>query len=468
MGLSSKRSSRRTFLQHGVVAGLAVGGFTGSARAAGPTEGSTWMPWLSTNPTWEAFGQRALLYTGYGGADFGECHATLQAVGDAGGPDDWHREWTATAARVADAARESAERGHATSAHEAFLRASSYHRVAYFPLFGEPVDPRLKASFEHDTRCFRRAAELAPYPIEPIEIAWDGGSMPGYLARPDDSDEQRPTVVQTNGYDANVHEMFFSNAPAALRRGYNWIGFDGPGQGRNLIRDGQRLRPDWEHVVTPVIDHVLELPQVDPDRIVLVGWSMGGFLAPRAAAFEHRIAALVADPGQWDQRDAIIPALPLPDDQKARFPNIDPSALDPMEQWLRKEADPLLRWRLLQRGLWVHGCASLFEYFAAMLAYEISPVAAKIACPTVVTMADDDPIARGAPQLFDALSGKKTLIRFRTREGAGGHCQSMARSLYHQRTFDWLDDVLRCARTHTNTRRRVPRAVTHPHDQSRR
>ena len=59
------------------------------------------------------------------------------------------------------------------------------------------------------------------------------GLMPGYLARPDDSDRPRPTIVQTNGYDSNVTEMFFSTAPAALRRGYNWLGFDGPGQGRN-------------------------------------------------------------------------------------------------------------------------------------------------------------------------------------------------------------------------------------------
>ena len=97
-----------------------------------------------------------------------------------------------------------------------------------------------------------------------------------------------------------------------------------------LIKHGLPIRPDWENVVTPVIDYALTRPEIDPDRIALVGWSFGGFLAPRAAAFEHRIAALIADPGQGDQRDQIVPLLPLDDAQKAAFPNIDPHLLDGM------------------------------------------------------------------------------------------------------------------------------------------
>jgi pimeloyl-ACP methyl ester carboxylesterase len=257
-----------------------------------------------------------------------------------------------------------------------------------------------------------------------------------------DRNTPRPTLVQTDGYDSNVHEMFFSNAAAALRRGYNWIGFDGPGQGRNLICDGQPIRPDWENVVAPVVDYVLTLPQVDPDRIALAGWSFGGFLAPRAAAFEHRIAALIADPGQWDMRDTILPSLSLSDAQKAQFPNIDRGLLEPMETWVRNKADPMLRWKLIQRGLWVNGVDSLFDYFVAMLDYELSSVAHEITCPTLLTMAEGDPVAAGAPKLYDALRVPKALVRFSHAEGAGGHCEAMARSLYHQRVFDWLDDVL--------------------------
>ena len=313
------------------------------------------MPLLSENPMWEAFGQRALLTTGVGGADFGECLATMREVGDGGDADAWHEAWTATGDRLAAAGVEAAGKGHERSAYELYMRASTYHRTAYFPLYGSPVDPRLVSAFDSDTECFRKGAALAPFPIEAIEIEAEFGSMPAYVVRPDDSGAKRPTIVQTNGYDSNIQEMFFSTASAAVSRGYNWIGFDGPGQGRCLIHHGIHLRPDWENVVRPVIDRVLERDYVDRDRVVLVGWSLGGFLAPRAAAFEDRIAALVADPGQWDLGAGSIAMAPISDEDKKRFPDVAPEIFDPMEQWLESQADPFMRWRLSQRGFWVHG-----------------------------------------------------------------------------------------------------------------
>lgn len=57
------------------------------------------------------------------------------------------------------------------------------------------------------------------------------------------------------------------------------------------------MRPDWEHVVTPVVDYARSRSEVDPDQIALIGWSFGGYLAPRAASGEHRLAACIADPG---------------------------------------------------------------------------------------------------------------------------------------------------------------------------
>lgn len=188
-----------------------------------------------------------------------------------------------------------------------------------------------------------------------------------------DGDGPRPLIVHTNGYDSTVCEMWLANVFAAVVRGYHCLLFDGPGQGRPLIEHGLRMRADWERVVSPVVDVAIKLPGVDPAKIVLVGWSFGVFLVLRAAAFEPRAAAVIADPGQWDQRDNVISALPLSDEQKAAFPNIDPKCLDPMVEWLRgPSADPMLRWKLLQRGLLVHGVDNLFDYFKELLAFELS------------------------------------------------------------------------------------------------
>jgi alpha-beta hydrolase superfamily lysophospholipase len=401
-------------------------------------------PLFSENPLWEAFATRTLFLATYGGADFGECQATMARITDAGDADAWHREWTATADRLAQAARASADAGHAISAGEAFLRAAVYHRTSYQPLYGAPVDPRLADSFEREMVALAGMVELSEG-LELVEIPFEGATLPGLFARSRRHDGPRGTIVHTNGYDSDLTEMFVAHVPAALARGYDILLFDGPGQGRNLIRDGLPLRHDWETVVGPVLDWLLAQPGVDPSTIVLAGWSLGGYFAPRAAAHETRLAALIADPGQWDQRDGIIQRLPLTDAQKATFPEgADQSAFQPMQDWLAGPGgDPQLRWSLLQRGLWANAQPTLYDLFAELCRYTLSDVAHRITCPTLLTQAENDPMGAGAPKLLDAIAAeRKTLVPFSADEGAGGHCEGTARRLFHQRVYDWLDETL--------------------------
>jgi len=402
------------------------------------------VPWLTDNPFYETFASRTLFTSTYGGADFGECAQAIARVGD-GDFDAWHREWTATADALVAAAEQSATAGRRVSAREAYLRASSYYRTAYWPLYGAPVDPRLADNSAKELAALAAAAPLFDTPVEPVEIPFeDGRTLPGVWLAPADDGAPRPTIVHTNGYDSTVCEMFVSHGAAAVQRGYNVLLYDGPGQGRNLHRDGLPMRPDWETVVRPVIDYALQRPEVDPEKVILAGWSFGGFLAPRAAAFEDRIAVLWADPGQWDQADNVVPRLPLDDDDKARFPDVDPAKLQPMEDYLRSDqADPDMRWRLIDRGLWVHGKDTLFALLAELTRFEVSSVAGDIRCPTLLTASEGDATSAGAPKLLAAIgSEQKALIRFTAAEGAGGHCEGMARRLFHQRCYDWLDATL--------------------------
>jgi pimeloyl-ACP methyl ester carboxylesterase len=391
---------------------------------------------------WETFGLRALPYALYGGADIGECVTTINRIGE-GSADDWHREWIATAKRIAEAARHSKKRGHTVSAREGYFRASTYYHVSYFPLYGFPVDPRLTQAFEAEVSSFQHAAALSSPAIEPIEIPFEDGSLPAYFLRADETVTPKPTIVHVNGYDSNIQEMYFAHGPAAVRRGYNCLLVDGPGQGRNLIRDGLALRPDWEVVVKAMIDYVLTRSEVDPERIALAGWSFGGFLAPRAAAFEKRIAALVADPGQWDQKEG-LKALPIPLEVLSDLDHADPTMFASIEQTLSSpNVDPMLRWRLIQRLLWVHGKSNLYDLAREISRFEISSFAQHITCPTLITAAEGDSIAKGARTLYDALICPKMFVEFTVAEGSGGHCEALSRALYHQRVFDWLDETLR-------------------------
>src|SRR3712207_6143485 len=164
-------------------------------------------------------------------------------------------------------------------------------------------------------------------PVEPVEIPFEGTTLPGYFCRVDDSDRPRPTLICTNGYDSTIYELYLDFA-AALRRGYNLLLYDGPGQGRPLIKQGLVMRPDWENVVRPVVDYALTRPEVDAEKLVIMGISLGGYLAPRAASAEHRLAACIADPGLWDMLEAMKARLSaLPKDVLEKFPDVDPEVL---------------------------------------------------------------------------------------------------------------------------------------------
>jgi alpha-beta hydrolase superfamily lysophospholipase len=244
-------------------------------------------------------------------------------------------------------------------------------------------------------------------------------------------------VVLTGGYDGTCEELYFFNGAAALARGYNVLAFDGPGQGAALLQQGLVLRPDWEAVVTPVVDYALTRPEVDPERIALIGLSLGAHLAPRAASAEHRIAALVADCGAFDLNAALLARLPGPlaagyadGKRSARL------ALGAILSGLARK--PTAGWAL-RRGQLVHGTRSALAYADSLADYTLAGRADKITCPTWVGNAENDQIGASAPDLVAALTVEHEFVRFTTAEGAGDHCEQGARALYHARSFGWLD-----------------------------
>ncbi|MGB6522372.1 MAG: alpha/beta fold hydrolase [Candidatus Cybelea sp.] len=249
----------------------------------------------------------------------------------------------------------------------------------------------------------------------------------------------------TNGYDATVTDMYFASAVAASRRGYHCLFFDGPGQGEMLIEHGVHIRADWESVISPVVDFALELENVDPKRIALIGWSLGGYLSPRAASGEHRLAACVADPGLFgiaEQVRQMLVKLGASPNDVGDLGAIDDALLDRVAQIAN--ADRHLRWSFFARGFWVHGVDSLRDYFRCVGDFTLSGRVESIACPTLLTAAENDPLSAGARAFYDALCCPKQLIAFTAAEGAGTHVEGFNRSLLNDRVFDWLDDVLGC------------------------
>jgi pimeloyl-ACP methyl ester carboxylesterase len=378
---------------------------------------------------------RAVGYTVYGGADIGEVITTAERI-TPGDTEAWYREWRALADRIAGIADKCAAEGHAVSANSAYLRASNYYRTAEFFLRDDPGnDPRAADTSARAIETFRSAPEIQARWAR-VRIPYEGIELEGYYLNVS-GDDPGPTLLAHGGFDSTVEEMFFAVGEAARRHGWNCLIFEGPGQGTALRHHKLPFRHDWEAVVTPVVDFALNLRGVDPERIALLGMSMGGYLAPRAAAFEHRIAACIAYDGILNF------AAVLPEPQE---PELDSTqrvaALDNLIAH-RAQAPTPLRWAV-SNALWTMGVATGQEFIDEVSRYDLTHLADQITCPTLVCDAENDQFLKGQPRmLYEALHCPKTFVAFTAAEGAGEHCHEGALTLFHQRMFDWLDDTLR-------------------------
>ncbi|MGV9270217.1 alpha/beta hydrolase family protein [Kitasatospora sp. NPDC003701] len=388
---------------------------------------------------------RSMSHIAYGGADFGEVVATGERITE-GDYASWYTEWLATADRVSGQAEKALAAGHRVSARDGFLRASNYYRSAEFFLHGHPCDPRHDHAYDRSVACFRAAAALFTPIIEPVEIPYEGTTLPGYLYRVDDSGTPRPTLIMHNGFDGTAEELHFFGAMAGVERGYTVLVFDGPGMPGPRHHQGLVFRPDWENVITPVVDFAETLPDVDNTRIALLGISMGGILAPRAAAFEHRLAALIAVDGLYDLGQTSVRNIPGTREEAERLlrarsaPELDAA----LEQIMAE--DPIARWAI-NHGMYVMGVDTPRAFNASYLDYTLAGgIAERIQCPTLVCDAEEDMFFKGQPeQLYDHLTCPKTLMVFTAEEGAGAHCHPGAMRLTQARVYDWLDDTLKAA-----------------------
>lgn len=382
---------------------------------------------------------RNLGFTYYGGADIAELMATVDDIAE-GDFDSWYRGWHHRAERVLGRAEQYLADGHLVSAREALLRASTYFRMSEFYLHGDPDDPRILADATASQQAYAKAAELMGPTWEPVGIPYEGTTLPGYFYKPDDSDEPRPTLVFHGGYDSSVEELYYFGAAAAVRRGYNCLTFDGPGQGMPLRAQKLYFRHDWEKIVTPAVDYALSRPDVDGDRLALQGMSLGGYLAARAVAFEPRFAAAILFDGVWSLIDSIWRI--LSPEAKAAFEAGDAATYDRIVGEAMA-ADTQVRWTFTQ-GTFSFGVPSPYALTVESAKMTLNhDVVGRITCPTLVMEADGDQFFRGQPeQVYDALTAPKTFARFTVEDGAENHCQSGALAYKDEVVFNWLDDVL--------------------------
>jgi hypothetical protein len=229
------------------------------------------------------------------------------------------------------------------------------------------------------------------------------------------------------GSDEAITGVWSEGAEGALERGYNVVVFEGPGQQSMLFERDIPFRPDWEKVLTPVVDFLLARDDVDADRLCLYGVSQAGYWVPRALAFEHRFAAAIADGGVVDVLQSWLQNLPhllrkaYENGEKEKF---DKEMALAMRLPGRKAARTTLAFRSRPYGV----SGELSDVLDVVAQYNVKDVAAQITTPLYVIDADGDhaPSVIGraealpfADAAFDAVLSTQTLGLLDEPERAG-------------------------------------------------
>jgi alpha-beta hydrolase superfamily lysophospholipase len=378
---------------------------------------------------------RALDHAAAQGADVTEVLAAIKDV-HAGDADGWYAAWTALGDRNLARARATRD---PTSRGQALLRAHTYYLRAEF--FLAPEDPRRPGSFAHNTAAFYEGLDTLGVAYEKIVVPYGDGHHLNAVFYPAPAPARAPLIVFCGGYDSTMEELYFFLVAAARARGYSVLTFEGPGQGSVLREQGLPFTPAWEKPTGAVLDAYLAA-HPRPAKMVMVGLSMGGYLAPRAAAFDERIDAVVSydvffDGAQVARRT--VPAIAF------GLRSLGLEGLVDLLAGIRGRFDPGMAWTL-SNGRWAFQKKRPLDVADAASEYTLAPVAGRIRQDVLVLAGTDDqfvPVEQ-VDAYRRALVNARSVTTHVYDEASGGaeHSQLGASTLWQADFFDWMAEKM--------------------------
>jgi dienelactone hydrolase len=365
------------------------------------------LTFLPEEPKWDVQVQRLAAEATYRGADVWECFRAAQRIRDLGmTADAWTTVWKEEAETLVRFAAGSRNGTSAVSRCDALLRAFSYFRTAEFFL-PHTAEARLE-TYNAARDAFRAALPLLPITAEPVQVRDGEVSYEGYAFAPSGAEEgSLPGVLCMGGADSYAEELYFFGARALVDRGVVAMAIDTPGRGLALRRDGLTAPAAYEDPASKALDALAAHPLVDPNRLGVVGSSLGGYYGPRLAAADARVKALVCWCACFDVLEDLYEFYP---------------PIRPQMQWVVGAADDAEARRIL----------------ADFTLVEAAP---QISCPILISHGENDEFmpASSAQRLYDAVGSRdKQLKIWNADEGGALHCGYDNWSAYIPLMFDWL------------------------------
>lgn len=379
------------------------------------------LEFFPTNYVWNLSANLALCMGAPAGEVDGVCRALrdVSCQGDDAGTVAFFDEWCALADRLVQLAEEDLARGRRYSAGRKLYRASIYYITA--ERMQHRDDPRRKQAYRQMLDCFARATELGGENCRRVEIPCEGRHLAGVMVAAHAAGTSRPPCVMLfNGLDSTKEMLYGSGLQQALaRRGISSIAVDQPGTGEALRLHGMTAVIEAEQWAAKVVSHLQAAGDVDPERIGIGAWSLGGFYAPRAAALEPRIKLCFAWGANFDWGEI----------QRRR---------------MAREGDrPVPHyWDHVQ---WVWGRKDQEDFMAFVKDVTLEPIIERIAVPFLVVHGEGD---RQIPKEFAVMqyeravnSPKRELKFFTAREGGVEHCSADNMSNVTDYIADWTAET---------------------------
>lgn len=211
--------------------------------------------------------------------------------------EEWLDAWSTTGEMHAALAREAEAQDRRISGGEAYVRAALCFHFAKFVWMLDMR--RYREAADRAVASLYAAHRLLDPTAERLEVPFEGATMVANLRRPAQP-ARPPLVILLPGLDSTKEEFFYWE-DVFLARGMATLSLDGPGQGETGYTT--HIRPDYEAAVSAVLDALAGRRDLALDRVGAAGVSLGGYYAPRAAAFEPRLGAVAAIGGPYNFGD---------------------------------------------------------------------------------------------------------------------------------------------------------------------
>ena len=332
--------------------------------------------------------------------------------------------WCALADRLIAQAERDEAHGRALSASAKYGRACIYLMTAE-RMQKHGFAPR-EAAYARMLDAMQQSARLGRLNVERVEIPYEGSQYPGLFVRAHGDAARAPCMIHTNGLDSVKEMIYWTGIGEELaRRGVSTLMIDHPGVGEALRLRGLPGVHDSERWASAAVDYLRTRPDVDPDAIGIMGWSLGGYYAPRAAAFEPRLKLCVS----WGANHS------WGELQKRRLQ--------------REGENPVPHY--WEHVMWVFGKNDMDSFMAWAPNMTLDGVVERITAPYLVTHGQNDrqiPLESAHRSYEQATSSAKRELRIFTPEDGGvEHVSADNQAPAKEFISDWVAETFASLKT---------------------